>query len=196
MKFPTDFSIETLHFKLRYPSLDDIPAIFKAAQVPGFTDGMQWSPPSSEDELIAPYEQNVNAWAEDRAYCFSITRKDDGEFLGRISIRKQEDAQQGIWDLGFYIVPEHQGNNYMTEVVRAVLAFGFDKLDAQKVEASYALWNIASERVLQKNGMTDESNHSKTDKENGFMKNDEWVATKTLSITRVEWTELNATTLE
>ncbi|MFT6793603.1 MAG: hypothetical protein ACJAR1_001601 [Rubritalea sp.] len=31
MKHTKDFIIETLHVKLRYPSLDDIPAIFKVA---------------------------------------------------------------------------------------------------------------------------------------------------------------------
>jgi RimJ/RimL family protein N-acetyltransferase len=196
MKYTTDFAIETLHLKLRYPSLNDIPAIFNAAQEPGFTDGMHWNPPASEDELLDPYEQNVKAWAEDRAYCFSITNKNDNAFLGRIAIRKQEHAQQGIWDLGFYIIPQHQGKNYMTEAVRAVLKFGFNKLGAQKIEASYALWNIASERVLQKNGLTDESKHSKTDKDNGFTKNDVWVECKTLSITRVDWTQSNATSLE
>ena len=199
MKHTKDFVLETLHFKLRYPSRDDIPAIFKASQVSGFTDGMRWSPPQNEDELIKPYEENTRAWAEGSTYCFSIVKKDNDEFLGRISIRRKEDAQKGIWDLGFFIIPQHQSKGHMTEALRAILTFGFNELDANKIEASYALSNKASERVLQKNGMTQHSHlsdNSDTQRENGFMKDGKWVEQNTLSITQLEWNQLNATNLE
>jgi len=53
---------------------------------------MLWEPPETESELVAPYESNVKAWAEDLAYCFTIETKEPVEFVGRISIRKKEEA--------------------------------------------------------------------------------------------------------
>jgi [ribosomal protein S5]-alanine N-acetyltransferase len=181
MKFSSDFTIETPRCILRYPSLTDIPFIFKAAKAPGFTDGMQWEPPLTEDELIPNYETNSKSWKEDQAYCFTITCKETRNFLGRIAIRKQH--QQGIWDLGFFTHPDHYNKGLMKEVVKEVIRFGFEQLAATQIIADHALWNKASEAVLK-------SNHMKFLQHlpQGFMKHDKWVEENQLGITKQEWT--------
>ena len=70
----------------------------------------------------------------------------------------------------------------MTEAVKAVIDFGFRQLKAREVEACYALWNKASERVLQKNGM-----QFVRYLEQGFQKNGGWVAENLLAIRREGW---------
>ncbi len=180
MNYPTNYTLKTERCILRYPSLDDIPYIFAATQVTGFTDGMQWCPPETEDELIAPYEYNCLAWEEDRAYSFTIEGKSDHDFLGRISIRKQE--EENVWDLGFFTHPDHYGKGYMTEAVERVMRFGFEELGANQIVADHALWNKASEAILKKNGMRFLKYIAK-----GFVKNDEWVEENMLGITDDEW---------
>jgi ribosomal-protein-alanine N-acetyltransferase len=182
MNFPKTKILESTRCRLRYISKDDIPHIFKAAQYPGFTDGMLWDPPETEDELIAPYENNVKAWAEDLAYTFAIETKQSFEFLGRISIRKKE--EEGLWDLGFWTHPEQQGKGFMSEAVRAVIEFGFRELEAGRIIACHAIWNKRSERVLKKNGMSLIENIP-----NGFQKNGKWIKENMLGITRIEWEE-------
>lgn len=147
MRFPTTKILESLRCRLRYISKDDLPHIFKAAQYPGFTDGMLWEPPASEEELIPPYESNLKAWADDLAYCFTIETKETIEFVGRIAIRKQE--EKDLWDLGFWTHPERQKKGYMTEAVETVMEFGFRELDASEIVACHALWNKQSEKVLE-----------------------------------------------
>lgn len=183
MKFPTTKTLESPHCRLRYISLDDIPHIFKAAQYPGFTDGMLWEPPASEDELVAPYENNVKAWTEDLAYCFTIETKEPVDFVGRISIRKKE---EGLWDLGFWTHPEQQNKGYMSEAVRAVMEFGFRELHATRIIACHALWNTQSEKVLKKNGMTFIEYIPE-----GFQKKGEWIEENLLGISRDEWTKIS-----
>lgn len=180
MKFPTSTILESPRCRLRYISKDDIPHIFKAAQYPGFTDGMLWEPPTNEDELLAPYESNVKAWTEDLAYCFSIETKESVEFVGRISIRKKEGKD--LWDLGFWTHPEQQRKGYMSEAVRAVIEFGFRELQASQIVACHALWNKQSEKVLKTNGMSFIEYIPK-----GFKKKGEWIEENLLSITLNEW---------
>lgn len=180
MIFSKDFTIETARCILRYPSLEDIPFIFNAAQVPGFTDGMQWNPPLSENELIPPYEANCKSWQNNEAYCFTITSKATNKFLGRIAIRKQK--QDGIWDLGFFTHRDHYGKGYMKEVVRVIIRFGFKQLAATQIIADHALWNKASEAVLKSNNMTFLKHLPQ-----GFMKNGNWIEENLLGITKEEW---------
>ena len=165
---------------LRYPSLADIPAVFSATRYPGFNDGMVWDPPADAAELIPPFERMSNAWREGRAYTFSIDLADTGQFAGRITIRKQSEA--GLWNIGYFTHPEVQGQGLATEAARAILEFGFTVLGASRIEAGHSLWNTASERVLQKIGMTFVRHEPQ-----GFQKKGAWVPENILAIDREVW---------
>jgi [ribosomal protein S5]-alanine N-acetyltransferase len=180
---PKSHIIETGRLQLRFPSLDDIPVIFSATRYKGFNDGMLWSPPEKPEDLIEPNQGNIKEWESGDGYHFSIVKKSDQALVGRISIRKEVEA--GTWNLGFWTHPEHQKRGYMSEAAKAVIQFGFEKLDAEKINACHALWNKASERVLKKIGM-------KFLKylENGFVKNGVWMEENVMEIKREEWKEL------
>lgn len=182
MIFPTTKILESPRCRFRFISKDDMPHIFRAAQHPGFTDGMLWEPPKSEEELIAPYEGNVKAWKEDLAYCFTIETKELVNFVGRISIRKKE--EKDLWDLGFWTHPEQLGKGYMSEAVQSVLEFGFQELQASRIVTCHALWNRQSERVLKKDGMAFIEHIPE-----GFKKKGKWIEENLLGISQDEWNE-------
>ncbi len=187
MKFPTNHALLSDRCRLRYISKEDIPEIFAASRYPGFTDGMRWEPPESEDELIAPYENNIKAWQNDTAYCFTIETIDPISFVGRIVIRKQKEPN--VWDLGFWTHPERQSQGFMSEAVKTLLAFGFLELQAARIEAGHALWNKASERVLKKNGM----NFIRRIPQ-GFQKRGKWIEENLLGIDLDNWQARRPTT--
>ena len=179
MKFPKTYILETSRCRLRFISKEDIPYIFSASRYKGFTDGMLWEPPEKEEELIELYESNVKAWEADRAYCFTIENSNTEEFLGRVSIRKEE---ENTWNLSFWTHPEHQGLGYMTEAVEEIVEFGFNKLDAFKIVACHAVWNVGSERVLKKTGMTFIRHIPE-----GYKKKGEWVEENLLGLSFDSW---------
>ena len=187
MKIPKSYKINTDRLLLRFPSLEDIPAIFSATRYKGFNDGIVWDPPKSQEELIKPYENSVKAWENNECYSFSIVKKTDSLFVGRISIRK--DSEADTWNIGFWTHPEHQNLGYMSEASRAVIKFGFTELNAEKINACHALWNKASERILKSNGM-------KFSKyiEKGFQKKGKWVEENMLEIIKADWDkQINST---
>jgi ribosomal-protein-alanine N-acetyltransferase len=148
---PKSYQIETARLRLRIPDKADIPFVFSATKVKGFNDGMLWEPPVDKAELLAPLLRSITAWEKGKDYNFTITDKETAKFLGRISIR--ETSTENRWNVGFWTHPESQQKGIMTEALNAVLEFGFLELLANQIEACYALWNTASEKVLKRNGM-------------------------------------------
>jgi RimJ/RimL family protein N-acetyltransferase len=63
--------------------------------------------------------------------------------------------QHGEAEIGYGIDPRYQRQAYMTEAVRALLAWAFDEPACRAIVArDTKKWNIASQRVLAKVGMT------------------------------------------
>ena len=176
---PHDTTILSERLRLRRFSKSDIPFIFSATRREGFCDGMCWNPPEAESELLEPYANNVRAWELGTAYTFMLEKRDSGEPLGRIAIRRQEGS---LWDIGFWTHPLHQGQGYMTEAAIALIDFGFSRLGASEIQAAHALWNVASRRVLERAGLRFVRYLPE-----GFQKNGKWVEEDLLSITRQQW---------
>jgi ribosomal-protein-alanine N-acetyltransferase len=165
---------------LQFPSLDEVPRVMSATKYEGFNDGMLWEPPETEGPIIKSLHKNRKAWDDGIAYNFSLIEKESKNFIGRISIRQEE--EKDVWNVGFWTHPLEQGKGYMSEAVAAVLRFGFEQLNAQRIEACYATWNTASEKVLIKNGMQF-IRHIKE----GFIKKGKWVEENLLGIDRINW---------
>src|SRR5208283_2980870 len=153
MRLSLDFKLLTRRCRLRLPDPADIPHTFSATRYPGFNDGMTWDPPASKDELQAPLERNLDAWKAGSAFAFTIEKKEDLTFVGRIVIRQT--SSPDLWNIGFWVHPEHQRQGYITEAAQAVVDFGFSILGAKAIEARHAAWNLPSRRVLERIGMVE-----------------------------------------
>jgi [ribosomal protein S5]-alanine N-acetyltransferase len=181
---PRDFTIETARCLLRCPSETDLPAVFAATRFAGFNNGMQWEPPETIAELDEPLREQLLDWDAGRTFSFTIADPASHHLIGRIGIRKTNRVD--VWNIGFWTHPESQGQGYMTESLTAIIAFGFDRLSATRIEASYALWNKASQRVLQKAGMKFVRYIP-----HAFQKKGYWVEANKMEITKPEWLALN-----
>ncbi len=182
-KIPTTHQLKTPRFLLRIPNKADIPFVFSATRFEGFNDGMVWNPPEKIEDLHEPLQNNIKAWEAGKGYAFTITEKEDGKPLGRISIRKTNKANR--WNVGFWTHPESQKKGVMTEALKAVLNFGFEELSATEIEACHALWNKASEKVLLRNGMKFERYLAE-----GFQKNGQWIEENLLVIDSKQWNKI------
>ena len=177
---PQDLTIETARCRLRRPSVEDLSSIFEATKSPEFHKGMESEPPDTIEDLDAALQENLLAWEEGQLFSFTIADASSDKLLGRIGIHRNN--RVGVWNLGFWTHPEHQRQGYMTESVRAILVFGFDRLDAAQIEASYALWNKGSQRLMEKAGMkfVGYMPHS-------FQKRGCWIEANKMRITKQEW---------
>ena len=182
---PLDFTMATARCLLRCPCAADLPQVFSATRFAGFNDGMQWEPPATIEELDEPLRVQIVEWAAGKTFSFTIAEPDSDLLLGRIGIRKTD--RQDVWNLGFWTHPEYQGQGYMTESLIAIMTFGFESLGANRIEASYALWNKASRRVLEKGGLKFVRYIP-----HAFQKQRYWVEANKMEITKREWLTLNS----
>lgn len=60
-------------------------------------------------------------------------------------------------EIGYMILPEYRNKGYVSEALKVLLDFGFNTLNFNSIEAVIDPDNLASEKVLQKNGFIKEA---------------------------------------
>lgn len=86
-------------------------------------------------------------------YAFALDLGGEG-LIGVCSLQVEPD--QGRAELGYWLGRSWWGQGFMTEAARAVVAFGFERLELRRIFAHHLPENPASGRVMQKVGMTPE----------------------------------------
>lgn len=84
-------------------------------------------------------------------YELAITLKDDGALIGECYISRKGPNSEG--DIGFVLNRNYWGKGFATEVTQILLGFGFKDLRLHRITATCDPQNVASSRVLEKNGM-------------------------------------------
>jgi hypothetical protein len=121
----------------------------------------------------------LEAWKVGSAFAFTIEKKEDRTFVGRIAIRLMSTLD--LSNIGYWTHPEHQKKGFMTEAAQAVVEFGFSVLGAKGIEARHATWNIPSRVLLERIGMVEVEYLPQ-----GFQKQGAWVPEYRMLIERKE----------
>lgn len=87
-------------------------------------------------------------------YLWAITIKDDDSPIGNINIHTAHIRKCG--EVGYCLSRKHWNKGIMTEVLRAVLDFGLNRVGFERIQSYHKTDNIASGRVMQKAGMVHE----------------------------------------
>ena len=107
-------------------------------------------------EEIFFYEDELE-WYEalrkqkNREKVFSIVENSSNSLVGLIGLHKI-DQYNGNAELGYFLSPEHWGKGYATEAVSLAADYAFSWLHLRKLYARVFETNLASIRVLEKNG--------------------------------------------
>jgi RimJ/RimL family protein N-acetyltransferase len=84
---------------------------------------------------------------------FAAERRDDGEFLGWFHLRDDRIEPEYV-ELGYRLRRSAWGHGYATEGAQALLRHGFQTQGVGHISARTLLHNVASQRVMQKCGLT------------------------------------------
>ena len=87
---------------------------------------------------------------ENEIFAFAITV--DEKLVGSIGIFRQGNIHRQTAELGYYIAEDYWGRGIMTEAVRQICRYVFDKSDIIRIYAEPFAYNAASCRVLEKAG--------------------------------------------
>lgn len=87
---------------------------------------------------------------ENETFAFAIVV--DGKVVGSIGIFRQGNIHRLTAELGYYISETYWGKGIMTEAVKQICRYVFDKSDIIRIYAEPFAYNAASCRVLEKAG--------------------------------------------
>lgn len=87
---------------------------------------------------------------EDKTFAFAVTA--DNKVIGSIGVFRQENIHRQTGELGYCIAEEYWGKGIMTEAVKQICTYVFDKSDIIRIYAEPFAYNAASCRVLEKAG--------------------------------------------
>lgn len=87
---------------------------------------------------------------ENETFAFAITA--DNKVVGSIGVFRQGNIHRQTAELGYYVAEEYWGKGIMTEAVKQICEYVFDKSDIIRIYAEPFAHNIASCRVLEKAG--------------------------------------------
>lgn len=83
-------------------------------------------------------------------YCIWMIEKTDGTHIGDLCFKGLQ--ENGIAEIGYGILEEHQSQGYATEAVQAACCWAFRHEEVNSLEAETDTENAASQRVLEKCG--------------------------------------------
>ncbi len=83
---------------------------------------------------------------------YTVIRKADGTKLGSCGL--YERVGLDVVDIGFAFLPEFEGQGYGTESAARILKAGFETFNQNKISAITTKENIASQKLLEKLGLT------------------------------------------
>lgn len=87
---------------------------------------------------------------EKETFAFAITV--DEKVVGSIGVFRQGNIHRQTAELGYYVAEEYWGKGIMTEAVKQICEYVFDKSDIVRIYAEPFEYNVASCRVLEKAG--------------------------------------------
>lgn len=151
-----DFPVlETRRFLLREVERSDAAdlfAVFADDEVTRFYNLPTFTSLDQAEQLISRMRQR---FATQRAIRWAIARKADGRVLGTCGYTEWWPYFYKA-SVGYELGRPYWRQGVMSEVLSEILAFGFKKMDLNRVEALIMPGNVASERLVEKLGFVRE----------------------------------------
>jgi ribosomal-protein-alanine N-acetyltransferase len=147
-------SLKTERLLLRSFSIKDAPEVQRLAGDRDIAANVRDIPHPYEDGLAEEWISTHKERLERGEIILAIALHDTNRLIGTIGLlidRKDENAE-----LGFWIGKPYWGKGYCTEAATALIRYGFDKQELNRIHAFHLSRNPASGRVLQKIGMSHE----------------------------------------
>lgn len=107
------------------------------------------------------------AWSARKRFVLVVQLKGEKPMIGQIWI-EPIDWDLRIFEIGYFVVKEHEGKGYITEAVKRCCEFIFDELGGSKVEIHYDAYNVRSGNVAKRAGFSKEGQlRKRTKRPNG-----------------------------
>lgn len=112
--------------------------------------------PRPEGEVRAAHRRRLALMEKGVAQMYKLAANDSGEALGMIGIWQIDWKGPQAYEMGWFVLPEHQGKGIATQAARLVLELAQSDPDVGEVYAFPTVANAASNAIARKLGMTNQ----------------------------------------
>jgi len=168
-----------MEFKLRPWNISDLDSLVKYAN--------NWNVAKNlTDKFPFPYSKNSGrafiefATKNDPIHIFAIDI--NGQAVGGIGIHPQDDIHRKNAELGYWLAEPFWGKGVISNAVKQSVDFAFDTFHIDRVFARPFGTNLASQKVLEKNGFVLEGRLEKV-----LFKNNEYLDELIYAVRRENW---------
>ena len=127
-------------------------AVFSDPVVARYWSSEPWNDIEQARQAIA---STVAAYADGSGLRLGIVLRNSGELIGNASLHHFFEQNRRC-EIGYALASKHWNQGYASEALRALIQYGFDALDLNRIEADIDPRNAASARVLEKLGFRKE----------------------------------------
>lgn len=152
MNFPV---LETERLALRQLRLEDAADIydyFSMDEVTMFYDLDSFTELKQAEDLIVYWNNRFN---NIEAIRWGITLKSEDRIIGTCGFHNWAKKHYKA-EIGYELSPNHWNKGYMTEVLEAVINFGFEELELNRIQALIHRDNVNSRKLLEKSNFREE----------------------------------------
>ncbi|MGZ5285925.1 MAG: GNAT family N-acetyltransferase [Flavisolibacter sp.] len=156
VEFPVFPVLETQRCHLREILPSDAPALLALRsneEVMQFIDKDRMKSLEEAEELIGKINENVQ---KGEGISWAIVPKDGEEMIGFAGLWRIDKAHHRA-EVGYTLMPEYWNKGLMSEVMRAMIDYGFQQMKIHSIEANINPLNQASKRLLEKHGFVQEA---------------------------------------
>jgi RimJ/RimL family protein N-acetyltransferase len=132
----------------RESDAEDLFAIFSNPEVMRYGSSPPWTSVDRAREIIA---RSIAALESGEHLGLVIERIEDAHLIGQCALFKLNVACRRA-EIGYSLAPQAWGNGYMNETLRALIGYGFDRMDLNRIEADVDPRNEPSVRTLERLG--------------------------------------------
>lgn len=145
-------TIETERLILRPMRMRDAQDLFAYARDPQVSRHVLWDTHTSISDSRQFLRGAIRQYRKGQPGSFAITLKGSGRMIGTVGFM-WINLDYHSAEVGYSLSRDYWNQGIMTEALRAVVAFGFDTLRLNRIEAQHETDNPASGRVMAHVGM-------------------------------------------
>jgi len=142
--------LETERLVLRQVDITDSKEVFFLRSSTEVGKYIAREPQESIDQTIAFIERTKKGMIANTAIPWAITLKNNNKLIGTISLHSFSEGNS-VAEVGYDLNPEFQKKGIMSEALKAVVSYGFKKLEFSRIEAFTQIENESSKLLLTKN---------------------------------------------
>jgi [ribosomal protein S5]-alanine N-acetyltransferase len=145
-------ALETERLRLRKVTPADVDAIFAYGSDPAVSEFTTWNTHQSIDDTQQFLNIILSLYENHQAVFWGIEHKEHKQLIGTINYVSWNQKDY-VGEIGYVVARPYWGSGYMTEAVKEVIRFGFEKMELERIQAKCMVENEGSEKVMQKSSM-------------------------------------------